>query len=80
MSECATCPAIPRIGRKRDEKGDWHQETTWEPVLLDLDHHGHPIPHRCCVCADAGRVRMVEDRHDPSFGKAFPCPRCRVMR
>lgn len=59
--------------RYRNREGEWIEA----PVVLELDERGRAIPHRCHACRDGGRVRMVTDRHDPLFGKAFPCPECR---
>lgn len=56
-----------------------NRECEWieVPVMLDFDVRGRIILHRCHECRDSGRVRMVTDRHDPNFGKQFPCPSCK---
>jgi hypothetical protein len=44
---------------------------------LELTEDGLGVrAHRCCVCADAKRVRYDLPKNHRHFGVAFPCPQC----
>lgn len=43
---------------------------------LPFDDRGRVIPHRCCVCDDAGFVGTRRHRSDPGAGTPQLCPAC----